>query len=124
MMTAQPIPQLDLFEHSRDTMLRNDVLDALLKRDAGAATLAWQALADFEPRHQGLPALAGLIGCAIGLIIFSIAAITLHSFEKSGMWHSMGTIMEVAAIICGAGILGIGGYKLYRTFGGKSLKTA
>ena len=61
MMTAQPIPQLDLFEHSRDTMLRNDVLDALLKRDAGAATLAWQALADFEPRHQGLPALAGLI---------------------------------------------------------------
>ena len=60
-MPAQPTPQLDLFEHSRDTMLRNDVLDALLRRDAGAATLAWHALADFEPRHAALPALAGLI---------------------------------------------------------------
>jgi len=60
-MTAQPTPQLDLFEHSRDTMLRNDVLDALQRRDADAATLAWHALADFELRHEALPALAGLI---------------------------------------------------------------
>jgi hypothetical protein len=60
-MPAQPTPQLDLFEHSRDTMLRNDVLDALQRRDADAATLAWHALADFEPRHEALPALAGLI---------------------------------------------------------------
>jgi hypothetical protein len=60
-MPAQPTPQLDLFEHSRDTMLRNDVLDALQRRDADAARLAWHALADFEPRHGALPALAGLI---------------------------------------------------------------
>lgn len=41
----QPIrPQLDLFEHSADTMLRNDVLDALLRRDAAAAGQALQAL--------------------------------------------------------------------------------
>ncbi len=54
-------PQLDLFEHSRDTMLRNDVLDALLRRDAAAAARAWQALADFDARHSALPALQTLV---------------------------------------------------------------
>jgi hypothetical protein len=61
-MPAQPTPQLDLFEHSRDTMLRNDALDALLRRDAGAAAQARQALAQIEPQHAALSAIDTLIG--------------------------------------------------------------
>ncbi len=59
-MTAAVL-QLDLFEHSRDTMLRNDVLDALLRGDAAAAALARRSLAEAEPGHATLPALDGLI---------------------------------------------------------------
>ena len=54
-------PQLDLFEHSRDTMLRNDVLDALLRRQPGAATSALQALAEHTPGHAALAPLAVMI---------------------------------------------------------------
>ena len=56
-----PEGQLDLFEHSRDTVLRNAVLDALLGRDAAAAVAARSALAEFEPRHEALAALDTLI---------------------------------------------------------------
>ena len=54
-------PQLDLFEHSRDTMLRNDALDALLRRDPAAAAHATRALADFDTQHGALPALQTLV---------------------------------------------------------------
>lgn len=37
--------QLDIFEHGRDLMLRNDVLHALQRRDAAAARCAWRQLA-------------------------------------------------------------------------------
>lgn len=45
-----PSPQqLDIFAHSRDVMLRNDVLEALERRDAAGARAAWRALAaEFE----------------------------------------------------------------------------
>jgi hypothetical protein len=36
--------QLDIFADSRDVMLRNDVLDALHRRDAVSARQAWQRL--------------------------------------------------------------------------------
>ena len=42
--------QLDIFEHSRDLMLRNDVLHALEKRDAAAARQAWR---QFEAEYPG-----------------------------------------------------------------------
>lgn len=54
-------PQLDLFEHSRSTMLHNDVLDALLQRDVAAATAALQALAQQEPQHHALAALGRML---------------------------------------------------------------
>ena len=53
-------PQLDLFAHSADTMLRNDALDALLRRDAGAAARALQALRELAPEHPALAALDAL----------------------------------------------------------------
>ena len=46
--------QLDIFEHSRDVMLRNDLVEALLRRDAAAARSARQALADAYPQDMTL----------------------------------------------------------------------
>ncbi|MDE2457223.1 MAG: hypothetical protein KGL43_26835, partial [Burkholderiales bacterium] len=45
-----PTPQqLDLFADSRDTMLRNDLIDALVDRDAARAQAGWAALhAEFD----------------------------------------------------------------------------
>jgi hypothetical protein len=54
--------QLDIFADSREVMLRNDVLDALLRRDASAARLAWETLRDDYPDDDTLAALDGLIG--------------------------------------------------------------
>ena len=53
--------QLDIFDNSRDVMLRNDVVHALQRRDAAAARTAWQALTDEFPRDDGLGPLAVLI---------------------------------------------------------------
>ena len=56
----QPM-QLDIFEHSRDTMLRNDVADALERREATAARSAWQAFSEEFPRDETLSPLAVLV---------------------------------------------------------------
>jgi len=60
---AQPcaVMQLDIFEHSRDTMLRNDVLGALVRGNVAAAQAAWQQLADECPLDTGLHPLTVLI---------------------------------------------------------------
>jgi hypothetical protein len=58
-----PVPtmQLDIFDHSRDVVLRNDVLDALQRRDAASAGVAWCCLADEFPGDGALAALTLLI---------------------------------------------------------------
>jgi hypothetical protein len=53
--------QLDIFEHSRDVMLRNDVLDALQRRDPAAARSAWTRFAAEFPRDDTLSLLDLLI---------------------------------------------------------------
>jgi hypothetical protein len=53
--------QLDIFADSRDVMLRNDVLDALHRRDAVSARQAWQRLAGEFPDDDTLGGLATLI---------------------------------------------------------------
>jgi hypothetical protein len=53
--------QLDIFEHSRDLMLRNDVLHALEQRDAAAARLAWHQLEAEWPRDDALATLDRLV---------------------------------------------------------------
>lgn len=60
-MPADERPQLDLFAHSRDVMLRNDAIDALVRRDLHAAAAARQALSREDPQHGSLPALDILI---------------------------------------------------------------
>ncbi len=52
--------QLDIFAHSRDVMLRNDVRHALLQRDAARAHEAIEALAAESPADALLPALRRL----------------------------------------------------------------
>jgi hypothetical protein len=54
--------QLDIFADSRDVMLRNDVLDALIRRHATDSRQAWQRPAGEYPADETLPALATLIG--------------------------------------------------------------
>ena len=52
--------QLDIFEHSRDTMLRNDALQALQQRDPVAVRAAAQRLAAEYPGDRSLPDLERL----------------------------------------------------------------
>lgn len=53
--------QLDIFDHGRDLMLRNDVLAALERRDAAAARAARQELLEEYPDDTSLATLARLI---------------------------------------------------------------
>jgi len=53
--------QLDIFNHSRDTMLRNDVLDALLRRDAPAARSALQVFSAEFAGDETLPPISLLL---------------------------------------------------------------
>ncbi len=54
--------QLDLFEHSRDVILRNAVVEALRRYDAAAAEVAIAALATHHAADPWLPAMAVLCG--------------------------------------------------------------
>lgn len=56
-MTRLQQPQLDLFADSRDVMLRNDAIDAVLRRDPVAASSAREALVLEDPQHPVLSAL-------------------------------------------------------------------
>ena len=56
--------QLDLFEHSRDVMLHNDMLAALERRDPNAARAAWHTLGTEFADNASLPALDALV-CAL-----------------------------------------------------------
>lgn len=53
--------QLDIFEHSRDLMLRNDALHALQRRDAAATRRAAAQLSAEYPHDAALPDLSRLV---------------------------------------------------------------
>ena len=98
-MPAPAAPQLDLFEHSQDTMLRNDVLDALQRRDTRAAQSARQALADLAPQHAALAPLAVLVD--------TLAAATDLPFSQPGAAaqasaHLLQTVTPAALVQFGA----------------------
>jgi hypothetical protein len=52
--------QLDIFEHSREVMLRNDVIAALERRDGASARVALGRLEQECPLDESLPALRNL----------------------------------------------------------------
>ncbi|MEO8925237.1 MAG: hypothetical protein ABI330_20820 [Caldimonas sp.] len=66
--------QLDIFDHSRDVMLRNDVVDALERREASLASAAWRAFANEFPHDDTLSALAVLIEALEGSTVAVFAA--------------------------------------------------
>lgn len=87
--------QLDLFEHSRDLMLRNDVLHALERRDASAARRAWCDLqsqyaddgaltaldvlvSSLEPAPQGAFSSTAQAASAVDALQHSVAAAAHH----------------------------------------------
>ncbi|MBT2326996.1 hypothetical protein J7E62_32400 [Variovorax paradoxus] len=53
--------QLDIFDHSRDTVLCNDVAAALERRDAISARSAWGIFAEEFPNHESLAPLSVLV---------------------------------------------------------------
>jgi hypothetical protein len=53
--------QLDIFDHTRDLMLRNDVLHALQRRDAACAMSAWKVLEQEYPADEALGPLSVLV---------------------------------------------------------------
>jgi hypothetical protein len=57
----EPTMQLDIFEHSSDVMLRNDVIHALLQRDAAAARAACDRLAQQCAAEESLGSLRALV---------------------------------------------------------------
>ena len=60
--------QLDIFEHSRDVMLRNDVLQALECLDAPRSQARWHVLAQEYPCDDALSALSRLIDATTALV--------------------------------------------------------
>ncbi len=76
--------QLDIFEHSRDLMLRNDVLHALEQRDAVAARAAWLKLQDEYPGDDTLPPLDLLVATLQhpGTAPFAEAAQALQHLQR------------------------------------------
>jgi hypothetical protein len=56
----QPM-QLDIFDHSRDTMLRNDGAQALERHDVATARSAWRTFSEEFPFHETLPPLGALV---------------------------------------------------------------
>ena len=53
--------QLDIFDHSHDTMLRNDVVLAIERHDASAARSAWRIFSHEFPGDETLAPLAVLV---------------------------------------------------------------
>ena len=53
--------QLDIFDHSHDTMLRNDVVHAIERCDASAARSAWRMFSHEFPGDETLPPLDVLV---------------------------------------------------------------
>lgn len=62
MTVPQTMQQLDIFADSRDVILRNDVLEHLQRRAAGAAQTALRLLADEFPDDGALSAMTVLTG--------------------------------------------------------------
>ena len=85
--------QLDIFEHSRDVMLRNDALQALQRRDPVAARAAWQALAAEFPRDPNLPSLEVLVAA---LEPVDSAPFEHHAAAQAVLQHLQGTVQAEA----------------------------
>ena len=85
--------QLDIFEHSRDVMLRNDALQALQQRDPVAARTAWRSLAAEYPRDANLPSLEVLVAA---LERVDSAPFEHHAAAQTVLQHLQGSVQSEA----------------------------
>lgn len=91
--------QLDIFNDSRDVMLRNDVLAALERYDPNAAQAAWHRLAAEYPADEALAALALLIEAVPNP---HAAAFTHHHDLAHARRHLEATVVPAARHLFGA----------------------
>ena len=96
-------PQLDLFEHSRDTMLHNDVLDALVRRQPGAASTALQALAATTPGHVALAPLGLMIQALVDLSANAATPIHQHGTLAQARAQLQQALAPAASAMLGTG---------------------
>jgi hypothetical protein len=89
--------QLDIFDDSRDVMLRNDVAAALERRDAAAARAAWQALEHEYPHDAALAALRTLTDAIDAEAAAPAAAWADHAAAHAARAQLAGPI-EAAAV--------------------------
>ena len=99
--TAAP-PQLDLFAHSHDTMLRNDVLDALLRHQPGAATTALQALAATTPGHDALAPLGLMIQALVDVGAAAALPVHQHSVLAQARTHLQQALAPASRAMLGS----------------------
>lgn len=92
-------PQLDLFTDSRDVMLRNDVVFALERRDAIAASAAWRALQAAFPADLRLAPFDRLTRT---LDTFSVAPFTDHAALAYACDLVAGDLADAARQVFGA----------------------
>jgi hypothetical protein len=100
-MTVPSAPtQLDIFEHSHDVMLRNEAIDALRMRDAGACARALAALAaeyGADPLLPSLCLLCGKLQSAIPTPIAREAAIAILQETEGAVVAAAHTVFGRAA---------------------------
>ena len=90
--------QLDIFEHSRDVMLRNDVLQALLLRDAPGASRALQALAAEVPQDRCLAPMQLLLSALQSAVLPPFAS---HAVADDALQTLHGQIVPAARELFG-----------------------
>ena len=92
--------QLDIFEHSRDVMIRSDVIGALERGEPVAARAGWQVLQAEFPADDCLPALDVLVST---LERQSSAHFTGHAVARVARLHLQQQVEPAALRMLGPG---------------------
>ncbi|MPZ46368.1 MAG: hypothetical protein GEV05_23865 [Betaproteobacteria bacterium] len=92
-----PIVQLDLFEHSRDIMLRNDVVKALLRREPVAAEKALAVLSGAFSDDNSLMSLTELLA----VLNSRPAPFTTHDQALKAVEHMETVVLPAAKRVFG-----------------------
>jgi hypothetical protein len=89
-----PPQQLDIFDHSRDTVLCNDVAASLERHDPACARSAWGTFADEFPNHESL--------APLGVLVDALEQRTAAPFQDHDAMHDacrvLSEVIEPAAV--------------------------
>jgi hypothetical protein len=95
----QPPEQLGIFTHGLDVALRNDVIEALERRDGQQARLAWHKLREEFPHDPDMAPFEQLIGA---LEAPDAAALATHEAAAAERSHLAGDLSPCARAALGA----------------------